>query len=368
MGAVGGDLDDGGPLGPARGHCDDGAAIADRQAPEVGEPAVDLSQRAAADNAQVTNAARHPGAPQGPVARPSICRLSEHPRRNAELAPDAVVVGQITQDWFGRSRPRVDVVDCPPPAGVGDDVELAVGSPARLLQRGAIHQHTVGAGYRCAVIQLDEVQPGVVPRHVRVVPAQVGEHRAVGAGPWRCVEVGAPCHDRDCSVQPDRNDLIAWLALGPVVGLTHPHGDRIERRAIARHRLCRGYERRVGVAVCPRGRGLGGDRNRFGAALRVEESEPLVPHACTQHEMAAIGRHQRQPGTAAVLMDRGANVCVGCPRHICGLRFGIVGRHPNHGAAAALEGAFFNPVRPAIGDSRFRATDCSGGNIRCSQR
>ena len=293
MRAVGGDLDDGGPLGPTRGHRDGGVAVADGQPPEVGEPALDLDQLAVAGNAEVTNTARHPGAPQGPVARPSVGRLSEHPRRNAELASGTGTgtgtVARIAQDWFGSACGHVDSVDCPPPVGVGNDVKDAVGAPARLLQRGAIRQHPIGAGNRCAVVQLDEVQPGVVPRHVRVIPAQVGEHRAVGAGSRSGVEVGAPRHDSCGPVQPDRNDLIARFALGFVVGLAHPHGDRIERRAAARRSRRRGYERRVGVTVCPRNRGLGGDRKRLAVPRHTEESESLVVHASAQHKVAAVG-------------------------------------------------------------------------------
>ena len=103
---------------------------------------------------------------------------------------------------FVVARPAVWVVDpveVPPSAAVAEEVQPAVGAPGRL------HDALGGAAGDAARSaepggrQLRDPQLSAVPRHLRVIPAQPGEHAPVGAHARGGVEVVAGGQHADLS-------------------------------------------------------------------------------------------------------------------------------------------------------------------------
>ena len=253
-------------------------------------------------------------------------------------------------------------MDRPPAVDIGDDVQASVGTPGWLGQRGAVAQNPVGARHGIAVAQVDQMQARVIPRHVRVIPAEICQPRPVRRGPWRGIEVGTGGHHADRAVQADRYQLVARLRPRGVVGLAHPHADGIDSRS-AGAALRRRHQRWVGVPQSPRDGRLRGHRTRRGLPGRVEQPHPVVAHAAGQHKVAAIGCFVRQPGAAAVFVDGGADVCFRRIGKVDGPRTGVVKVHPHHGASSMVKGPFLHPIGPTAGGARLSPSHSTCGDV-----
>ena len=215
------------------------------------------------------------------------------------------------------------------------------------------------------------MQARVIPRHVGVIPAEVGQHAAIGRRSWRRVEVGAGRHNTHRPVQPHRNQLVARfaVAVAAVVVLTHPDRDGFDAVADWVLRVVGWWHQRwVGVSQPPRDVRFWGHRTRRGLSRRVEQPHPVIAHAAGQHEMAAVGCCERQPGATAVFVDGSADVCLRGAGHVGGLCTGLAEAHPHHGTSPAVEGSLFRPVGPIARYARLGPAHSTRGDVGRLQR
>jgi hypothetical protein len=193
-------------------------------------------------------------------------------------------------------------VEIPPARAVGHEVEPAIGRPRRLEDRflGAAGDAD-GRLRQAARIEVREIERRAVPRHVRVIPLQPGELRAVGAQHGIGIEVRAGGqHDasrRRRGAQRNRHDRGGRLGVAlrvvfahaeqPLPGHVHP-ALRVEV-ALRRERLRRlaGGE---GVELLVR------EVRRVDGALVHRVGRPAVlVHAAPDVEVARRDVHRRRP-------------------------------------------------------------------------
>ncbi len=182
------------------------------------------------------------------------------------------------------SRP----IEIPPAVAIRHEIQDVVGRPRRLHDRFAsaarrladLGQSAVGADF-------GRPQPGAVPGHVGMVPAEPGEVLAVGAEARRAEEIVAfgqhPA--RTLTVQAERHDAVHGLALAAMV-LAHR-----EDAAAAQVGL------EIGIAQAA-GRG-----QRLRCLARSQPVQPLVGEIDRDDHAIA-----HQPGAAAILVHAGADI------------------------------------------------------------
>jgi hypothetical protein len=120
------------------------------------------------------------------VRQEVVARQVEHPLGVAELS---LLLGE------GVHLSLALDVQVRPARAIGDEEELAVGSPLRLEDRlGRRTRHTAGVRARAVRHQVADAEVRSLERHVRVIPRQPREARAVRARTRRRVEV-TPARD-----------------------------------------------------------------------------------------------------------------------------------------------------------------------------
>ena len=238
---------------------------------------------------------------------------AEDPLRHPELG------GQVGQLLDASGPPAVKI---PPARAVGDEVEHAVRRPLRLEDRFVeAAGDQLGPAERAVGQHVRDPQLAAVPRHVRVIPGQPGQPRAVGAEARVGIEIVARHQHLPAgrvAVHAHAGDRVDRLAAGDRV--VFAHADQPAAAAI---------DDRVGVAQ----RDLGRDRpRRVPGVLPVE---PLIGEI-REEDRAAVD----DEFPAAVLVDTRASV----QRRRRHVSRAAIGRAAHDHVAAALVGPAFGPI------------------------
>ncbi len=300
--------DDGPVGGGAVRHAEQGGAVGGQRwlpavvaGVEVGEdPRARVQQAQPQVTAPVQD--REPAVAENRVRQPA-----EIPQRPGELLLHRA-------QRLRRAALKAELVEVPPAGQVGDQVEGLVVLPPGCqdrLRRAALDRPGQAVG------QAGEAQLGAVPRHARVVPADVGEMPAVGGDGGEGVEVVAgDVFAGGAAAQRDGDDGPRDLAVAGVPLAYAPDVPVVDEE--------------VGVAGVL---ALGGER----ADGAVEQVEALVGEV-GEDDLAVRGHGV---GAAAVLVHAGA----GAPGGGQQLAAGAVGGAMDDGGPAALLGTVLRPPR-----------------------
>ncbi len=263
-----------------------------------------------------------------------VGRAAEDPVRVAELGS---LLGERL--WLARGRLPVQV---PEAGAVGDEVQYAVGAPARLPDRlGGAAGDMLGGADRAVGRELAAPQLGAVPWHLRVVPLQPRDSGAVRARARARDEVGAAAQQAPLAAfEVDRREHVCDLALG--VGLTHADQVPAVGRGAAVGETDRGWGRRL-------------RRDRLRLARGAVGPEADEPQALVGEVREGDAPLDEAPRAAAVLVHPGPGVEVRAD-HVA---LPTVGGLMDQRVAAALGGPHLGPhyAAPERVGNELRAGD-----------